>query len=126
MENLVYLKNNEAVCSSLDVAEKFHKRHDTVLRSIEGLRKNVETHGMFRKGFYVNTQNKKQPMYYMNRDGFSLLVMNKNSAPPANTTMISAGRAKMGIRRCAQSIRMMSMCVRNEKGRSNDRPEPRD
>lgn len=31
MTELVYLKNDEAVCSSLQVAEKFGKRHDRVL-----------------------------------------------------------------------------------------------
>lgn len=51
MEELVYLKNDEAVCSSLQVAEKFGKRHDRVLRAIdnllESLPKNGETSKMF-------------------------------------------------------------------------------
>ena len=46
MDELVYLRNDEAVCSSLQVAEKFEKRHDNVMRSIEGLLKNEETHEM--------------------------------------------------------------------------------
>lgn len=37
MNELVYLKNDEAVCDSLQVAEKFGKRHDRVLRAIENL-----------------------------------------------------------------------------------------
>ena len=37
MTELVYLKNDEAVCSSLQVAEKFRKRHDRVLRAIDNL-----------------------------------------------------------------------------------------
>lgn len=48
MDELVYLRNDEAVCSSLQVAEKFEKRHDNVMRSIEGLLKNEETHEMFK------------------------------------------------------------------------------
>lgn len=40
MNNLVYLKNDEPVCSSLQVAEKFGKRHDNVMQSIRGLLKN--------------------------------------------------------------------------------------
>lgn len=76
MNELVYLKNDEAVCSSLQVAEKFEKRHDNVMRSIEGLLKNEETHKMFKKSSYMEEQNNQRyPMYLMNRDGFSLLVM---------------------------------------------------
>lgn len=76
MNELVYLKNDEAVCSSLQVAEKFEKRHDNVMRSIEGFLKNEETHKMFKKSSYMEEQNNQRyPMYLMNRDGFSLLVM---------------------------------------------------
>ena len=76
MDELVYLERDEAVCSSLDVARSFGKRHDNVLRSIVGLLENEETQKMFKKSNYVDSQNKqKYPMYLMNRDGFSLLVM---------------------------------------------------
>lgn len=76
MEELVYLKNDEAVCSSLQVAEKFGKRHDNVMQSIRGLLKNEETHEMFKKSSYIEEQNNQRYlMYLMNRDGFSLLVM---------------------------------------------------
>ena len=76
MNNLVYLKNDEPVCSSLQVAEKFGKRHDNVMQSIRGLLKNEEAHEMFKKSSYIEEQNnQKYPMYLMNRDGFSLLVM---------------------------------------------------
>lgn len=76
MNELVHLENDEAVCSSLEVAEKFGKRHDNVLRSIVGLLKNEETQKMFKKSAYIDNQNNQEyPMYLMNRDGFSLLVM---------------------------------------------------
>ena len=76
MDELVYLERDEAVCSSLDVSRSFGKRHDNVLRSIGGLLENEETQKMFKKSNYVDSQNKqKYPMYLMNRDGFSLLVM---------------------------------------------------
>ena len=39
MNELVYLKNDEAVCDSLQVAEKFHKRHDKLVSEIERVRK---------------------------------------------------------------------------------------
>lgn len=42
MNELVYLKNNEAVCDSLQVAKKFHKRHSDVIRAIENLMENTQ------------------------------------------------------------------------------------
>lgn len=76
MQELVIMKKGEAVCSSLQVAEVFEKRHDNILRDIKGLLNFEETHGMFQKSTRVDKQNgQTYPMYYMNRDGFSLLVM---------------------------------------------------
>ena len=46
MNDLVYLKNDEAMTDSLTVAENFKRRHDDVVRSIEKLierNKEVET-----------------------------------------------------------------------------------
>lgn len=76
MNELVIMKENKAVTTSLKVAESFGKRHRDVMRGIEGLRKNAQAQRMFVKSTYVHPQNhQEQPMYYMNRDGFSLLVM---------------------------------------------------
>ena len=104
MNELVQLQNNEAVCSSLDVAERFGKRHQEVLYAIEGrecscngkgckkchdrgyqqlgilsddLEINAKSHlsKMFVKTSYKDDSNRTRPMYLMNRDGFSLLVM---------------------------------------------------
>lgn len=76
MNELVYLKNDEAVCDSLLVAEKFKKRHDNVMQAIRGLLKNEDTQQMFKLSHYTEEQNgQRYPMYLMNRDGFSLLVM---------------------------------------------------
>lgn len=75
MHELINIKNEEAVTTSLLVAEVFGKQHRNVLRSIDGLLKNEQSKKMFVKGTYLNTQGHKQPMYYLNRDGFSLLVM---------------------------------------------------
>lgn len=79
MNNLVYLKNDEPVCSSLQVAEKFGKRHDRVLRAIdnllESLPKNGETSKMFILSNRKADDGQFHRMYLMNRDGFSLLVM---------------------------------------------------
>lgn len=77
MDELINIKNDEAVTTSLMVSEVFHKRHDAVLRSIENLVSESEnTKLWFHKSTYkVERNNKTYPMYYMNRDGFSLLVM---------------------------------------------------
>jgi Rha family phage regulatory protein len=66
----------EPVTSSLLVAEKFGKEHKNVLRDIQNLTaQNCAVLSMFSKSSYLNVQNKEQPMYVMNRDGFSFLVM---------------------------------------------------
>lgn len=84
MNELVYLKNNAAVCDSLQVAEKFGKRHDKLIFEIERMYSGLIGKGcpqnggapLFIKNNYIHPQNKqKYPMYLMNRDGFSLLVM---------------------------------------------------
>ena len=69
-------KEEVTVVTSLDVAETFEKQHAHVLRDI----KELECSEGFRlsnfgESSYINLQNKKQPMYYMTRDGFTLLVM---------------------------------------------------
>ena len=95
MEELVFLKNEQALTDSLTVAEMFGKRHDNVMQAIEKLieginmneidnvLKNKETpkkkndaQCMFFKTRYKHPQNGEMyPKYLMNRDGFSLLVM---------------------------------------------------
>ncbi|RVU69834.1 MULTISPECIES: Rha family transcriptional regulator [Lactobacillus] len=77
MENeLVIMKDQQAVTTSLKVAEVFEKNHRDVMRSIKNLTaQNCAVGSMFVESTYVNQQNHEQPMYYMNRDGFSLLVM---------------------------------------------------
>lgn len=81
MNELIELKNNEAVTTSLKVAEKFHKRHDKVISEIERkypklIKGDVRNGGakFFVKGTYEN-RGKTYPMFYMTRDGYSLLVM---------------------------------------------------
>lgn len=48
MNELVYLKNDVAVCDSLQVAEKFGKRHADAIRAIENLIKNDPTQNCVR------------------------------------------------------------------------------
>ncbi len=78
MNELVYLKNDEAVCDSLQVAEKFHKRHSDVIRAIENLIENDSTQNCvqcFKRTVYKDDTGKSNKMYRMNRDGFSILAM---------------------------------------------------
>lgn len=77
--NIVFKGDNDlALTTSLLVAEKFGKEHSKVIRTIESLVLGEANFGLanyFEKSSYVDSQNKPRPMYIMNRDGFSLLVM---------------------------------------------------
>lgn len=83
MNDLVYVHNDVAVCDSLQVAEKFGKRHDNVLREISSLLKieecntteNSAVKEMFKVSTYKAGNGQTYRKYYMNRDGFSLLTM---------------------------------------------------
>ena len=66
MNELVYLKNDEAVCSSLLVAEKFEKRHADVMRAIDNLVENDSTQNCvqcFKRGTYKDSTGKSNKMY---------------------------------------------------------------
>lgn len=77
------LKNQEVTTTSLIVSEEFNKNHFHIIRDIKNLEKELgqskngltKFKEMFQKSSYISIQNKKQPMYIMNRDGFMLLVM---------------------------------------------------
>ena len=69
-------KAEMTVVSSLDVAETFGKDHKNILRDIRQLKCSDEFRRLnFEQSEYLNEQNHKQPMYYMTRDGFTILVM---------------------------------------------------
>lgn len=69
-------KAEMTVVSSLDVAETFGKGHKNILRDIRRLECSDEFRRLnFEQSEYLNEQNHKQPMYYMTRDGFTILVM---------------------------------------------------
>ncbi|MGJ3946959.1 Rha family transcriptional regulator [Levilactobacillus brevis] len=76
MNDLVIMKNQQAVTSSLQVAKTFEKNHRDVLRAIDNLEIGSAKlrSQMFAEGTYTN-RGKEYPMYYMNRDGFTLLAM---------------------------------------------------
>lgn len=92
----LYEKKHVPFCSSLQVAEAFEKLHKNVLADIERIgqlkiQPSAETSDIpqsdvidtvanffkdnFRRTTYINSQNKKQPMYLLTKDGFTLLIM---------------------------------------------------
>lgn len=78
----VFVDNHDtARVDSLFVAEFFEKNHKEVLRDIRkitdplsGLSEEFRQRN-FAPSSYRNQQNKKQPCYYLTRDGFTMLVM---------------------------------------------------
>lgn len=76
MNDLVIMKNKQAVTSSLQVADTFGKRHDHVADSIDSLKKDVPNFGeMFIETNLPDSYGRNRRGYYMNRDGFTLLAM---------------------------------------------------
>ena len=72
---LVIMKDKQAVTTSLQVAESFEKEHKNILQAINNLAaENSATKNLFFESIYEN-RGKNYPMYYMNRDGFTLLAM---------------------------------------------------
>lgn len=71
--------NDQALTNSLLVAKRFGKEHKHVLDSIRKLIEGcaeISADPMFEETTYINEQNgQTYPMYLMNRDGFTLLVM---------------------------------------------------
>lgn len=76
MDELVIMHDKQVVTTSLKVAEIFEKEHRDVMKSIRNLTaQNFAVKKMFVEDSYLNSRNQQQPMYYMNRDGFTLLAM---------------------------------------------------
>ncbi len=89
MTNLVIMKDQQAVTTSLQVAEVFRKEHKVVLKAIDELKEGVAENSadsfdgvaqnyadLFYEDTYIHPQNKqKYRQIIMNRDGFTLLAM---------------------------------------------------
>lgn len=74
--DLVKMRGKDAVCDSLDVAEHFGKRHKNMIQNIERLAENsADVKKLFKVQTYTDSYGREQKKYFMNRDGFSLLVM---------------------------------------------------
>ena len=76
VETMKLNKKDVNVVTSLDVAETFEKEHKRVLQDVRELPCSEEfRQHNFVLSEYLNQQNHKQPMYYITRDGFTLLAM---------------------------------------------------
>lgn len=77
-KQLVELQNGVATTTSLQVAETFGKNHDKILRDIKKQIKKIGSpdvaNEMFQEKEY-EVRGRTYPMYQMNKDGFTLLVM---------------------------------------------------
>ena len=81
MNDLVFKgQNDQVVTTSLKVAEVFEKEHKHVLDAVRKLftAENSAVKQMFQESTYLNERNQSQPMFVMNRDGFTLLAMSFN------------------------------------------------
>jgi anti-repressor protein len=67
------MHDRQAVTTSLRIAEVFGKQHKDVLEAIGNLAAENSAAKFFTAGTYEN-RGKQYPMYYMNRDGFTLLA----------------------------------------------------
>ena len=76
---VVYKTNRGTpVTDSVKVARVFEKQHKNVMKSIRNILRsaqNLANHKWFAETTYTDAQGKRQPMFLMNRDGFSLLTM---------------------------------------------------
>ena len=82
MNEIVYRgESNQPITNSKLVAEVFGKEHKHVREAIKKLittAENSTVQQMFSESTYLNEQNKEQPMFIMNQDGFTLLAMGFN------------------------------------------------
>ena len=76
MNDLVIMKSQQAVTTSKIVADSFEKRHDSVLRDVDKLKKDLHNFAeMFQESTAKDSYGRDHRIYYMNRDGFTLLAM---------------------------------------------------
>lgn len=78
MNELVIMKDQQVVTTSLQVAEVFGKNHRDVLEAIQNKISSAENSAqydsMFAQGEYKDKSGKRNKMYYMNRDGFTFIA----------------------------------------------------
>ena len=87
MKELVTIMKNQALTTSLKVAEYFGKKHKNILAKIENLNLEIQSakisadyNPQFFKSNYTDERGRKQLMYLLNRDAFMEVVGNLNGA----------------------------------------------
>lgn len=79
MKDLVIMHNQQAVTTSLVLAEAFEKQHKHVIEAIEKKISTAENSALLKNMFiedsYIASNGKQNKMYYLNRDGFTFIAM---------------------------------------------------
>ncbi|MYU84704.1 phage regulatory protein/antirepressor Ant [Ligilactobacillus salivarius] len=79
MDELVIMHDQQAVTTSLILAEAFNKQHKNVIQAIEAKIEPAENSArykrMFYEGIYTDKKGEQRKMYYLNRDGFTFIAM---------------------------------------------------
>lgn len=79
MKDLVIMHDQQAVTTSLVLAEAFEKQHKHVIEAIEKKISTAENSALLKNMFiedsYIASNGKQNKMYYLNRDGFTFIAM---------------------------------------------------
>lgn len=79
MKDLVIMHDQQAVTTSLVLAEAFEKQHKHVIEVIEKKISTAENSALLKNMFiedsYIASNGKQNKMYYLNRDGFTFIAM---------------------------------------------------
>ena len=79
MDELVIMHDQQAVTTSLILAEAFEKQHKHVIEAIEKKISTAENSALLKNMFvedsYIASNGKQNKMYYLNRDGFTFIAM---------------------------------------------------
>ncbi|MYV14816.1 Rha family transcriptional regulator [Ligilactobacillus salivarius] len=79
MKDLVIMHDQQAVTTSLVLAEAFEKQHKHVIEAIEKKISTAENSALLKNMFiedsYIASNSKQNKMYYLNRDGFTFIAM---------------------------------------------------
>lgn len=122
--NLVSVLNNTAVTTSLIVAEYFGKSHKSVLRAIRNLECSAEFNQRnFAPVEYKDAKGELRPMYYLTRDGFTLLAMGFTGKIAAifKEAYINAFNEMEGMLRKGEYTKYAEKLLSNEVKRFNKR-----
>lgn len=85
IDQFIQVMNDRVVTTSIDISNIFGKMHKNVLRDIEKLCTELDNpSSYFIAGENKDSLGRTQPMYFMNKDGFSLLVMGYNTTKALN------------------------------------------